>query len=59
MLRDIIFVHVQLLYFVYIYTRVCLSAESNGKLQHLFITSKTATMVPKFAVKDLLLVRIL
>ena len=30
-------------------------AESNGKLQHLFIPSKTATLVPKFAVKDLLL----
>ena len=28
-------------------------AESNGKLPHLFIPSKTAILVPKFAVKDL------
>ena len=28
-------------------------AESNGKLPHLFIPSKTATLVPAFAVKDL------
>ena len=28
-------------------------AESNGKLQHLFIPSKTATLVPEFAVEDL------
>ena len=28
-------------------------AESNGKLLHLFIPSKNASMVPKFAVKDL------
>ena len=28
-------------------------AESNGKLPHLFIPSKTATMVPEFAVEDL------
>ena len=28
-------------------------AESNGKLLHLFIPSKTATLVPEFAVKDL------
>ena len=28
-------------------------AESNGKLPHLFIPSKTATFVPEFAVKDL------
>ena len=27
------------------------SAESNGKLLHLFIPSKTATLVPKFAVE--------
>ena len=27
--------------------------ESNGKLQHLFIPSKTATLVPEFAVEDL------
>ena len=26
--------------------------ESNGKLSHLFIPSKTATLVPEFAVKD-------
>ena len=29
------------------------SAESNGKLPHLFIPSKTAILVPAFAVKDL------
>ena len=28
-------------------------AESNGKLPHLFIPSKTATKVPEFAMKDL------
>ena len=28
-------------------------AESNGKLLHLFIPSKTATLVPEFAVEDL------
>ena len=28
-------------------------AESNRKLMHLFIPSKTATLVPKFAVEDL------
>ena len=28
-------------------------AESNGKLPHLFISSKTATLVPEFAVEDL------
>ena len=28
-------------------------AESNGKVQHLFIRSKTATLVPEFAVEDL------
>ena len=27
--------------------------ESNGKLPHLFIPSKTATLVPEFAVEDL------
>ena len=27
--------------------------ESNGKLLHLFIPSKTATLVPEFAVEDL------
>ena len=27
--------------------------DSNGKLPHLFIPSKTATLVPEFAVKDL------
>ena len=32
-------------------------AESNGKLPHLFIPSKTATWVPEFAVEDLLLSR--
>ena len=30
-----------------------LSGESNGKLPHLFIPSKTATLVPEFAVEDL------
>ena len=33
-------------------------AESNGKLPHLFIPSKTATYVPEFAMKDLPLGRI-
>ena len=33
-------------------------AESNGKLLHLSIPSKTAAMVPEFAVKDLPLSRI-
>ena len=33
-------------------------AESNGKLPHLFIRSKTATWVPEFAKKDLSLGRI-
>ena len=28
-------------------------AESNGKLPHLFIPSKTAAFVPEFAVEDL------
>ena len=28
-------------------------AESNGKLPHLFIPSKIATLVPEFAVEDL------
>ena len=28
-------------------------ALSNGKLPHLFIPSKTATLVPEFAVEDL------
>ena len=32
-------------------------AEGNGKPLHLFIPSKTTTMVPEFAVKDLLLDR--
>ena len=32
-------------------------AESNGKLPHLFIPSKTATLIPEFAVEDLLLGR--
>ena len=33
-------------------------AKSNRKLPHLFIPSKTATMVPEFAVEDLPLDRI-
>ena len=32
-------------------------AEINGKLPHLFIPSKTATLVPEFAVEDLSLSR--
>ena len=32
-------------------------AESNGKLPHLFILSKIATLVPEFAVEDLSLGR--
>ena len=32
--------------------------ESNGKLPHLFIPSKTATYVPEFAMEDLPLSRI-
>ena len=32
-------------------------AESNGKLHHLFIPSKTATLVHEFAVEDLSLNR--
>ena len=28
-------------------------AEKNGKLPHLFIPNKTATLVPEFAVEDL------
>ena len=28
-------------------------AESNGKLPHLFIPGKTATLVPEFAMEDL------
>ena len=32
--------------------------ESNEKLQHLFIPSKTATSVPEFAMEDLSLGRI-
>ena len=34
-------------------------AESNGKLPHLFIHSKTATVVPEFVMKDLSLGRTL
>ena len=33
-------------------------AESNGKLAHLFIPSKTAAYVPEFAMEDLPLDRI-
>ena len=32
-------------------------AESNGKLQHLFIPSKTVTVVPEFEMEDLPLCR--
>ena len=31
--------------------------ESNGKLPHLFTSSKTATLIPEFAVEDLTLGR--
>ena len=34
-----------------------MGAESTGKLPHLFISSKTATFVPEFAVEDLSLGR--
>ena len=34
------------------------STESNGKLPHLFIPSKTATLIPEFAAEDLPLVTI-
>ena len=37
--------------------RVSGGAESNGKLSHLFIPSKTATLIPGFAVEDLVLDR--
>ena len=33
-------------------------AESNGKLPQLFIPSKTATLVPEFAMEDLPLVEL-
>ena len=33
-------------------------AKRNGKLQHLFIPGKTATLVPEFAMEDLPLGRI-
>ena len=33
-------------------------AESNGKLSHLFIYSKTATLLPEFAVEYLPLARL-
>ena len=32
-------------------------AERNGKLPHLFIPSKTATLIPQFAMEDLPLSR--
>ena len=38
------------------YFKIC--AESNRKLSHLFNPSKTATLVPEFAVEDLPLHRI-
>ena len=43
--------------FKYGTSTIC-SVESNGKLPHLFIPSKTATLVPEFAVEDLPLGRI-
>ena len=30
-----------------------LGAESNGQLPHLFLSSKTTTLVPRFTVEDL------
>ena len=39
--------------YIYIYT-----SESNGKLPHPFIPSKTSTLVPEFAMEDLPLGRI-
>ena len=42
--------------------KVCSDAKERvgcGKEQHLFISSKTATLVPEFAVKDLPMVRTL
>ena len=42
----------ELLRSVHMLKREC-GAESNGKLQHLFIPSKTATLVPECAVEDL------
>ena len=41
--------------YIYIYSIV---AESKGKLPHILIPSKTATLVPEFAVEDLPLDRI-
>ena len=35
-----------------------MGAESNGKLQHLFIPTKTASQVPEFVMEDLPLGRI-
>ena len=46
-----------LLSFVQMLKRVW-GAKSNGKLPHLFITSKTAILVPEFAMEDLPLGRI-
>ena len=46
-----------LLMFVQMLTRERV-AESNGKLPHLFILSKTATYVPEFAMEDLPFARI-
>ena len=41
-----------LLWSVQMLNREC-DAERNGKLPHLFIPSKTATLVPEFATEDL------
>ena len=45
--------HSDLLRSVQMLKRGVCGAESNGKLPHLFIPSKTATLVPEFAVEDL------
>ena len=38
---------------IYFYPLYFKFVESNGKLLHLFISSKTVTLVPEFAVEDL------
>ena len=45
-------------FFVSLDAKEKVGAESNGKLLHLFIPSKTATSVPEFAMEDLPLDRI-
>ena len=38
---------------MYVYITIQTITESNGKLPLLFISNKTATLVPEFAVEDL------